>query len=468
MGKESLQFEFYAYNGPTDGTWTEHDEKFYAGQDFRTVERLKEYKDAGMTLYMPQNASWYNGQEWETSDAKMMMDRALAAGINKVVLGDSRIQTIPLVEGGIIGEGKQFKSEEELDETIKGWLSAYCDHPAFYGVQLKDEPHWYHLKAYGQIYRSIKRVRPQTFIQTCLNPMIKSVDPRICRWVPPLTDEETKGLTTDEIRVAKYKKYLTLFLDETGADNFMFDQYPMNETYIYQVYIQAVQAAAEVARERGVQFCNVTQTMCMCQNLQSDEPNMERIITENDAYWLNNMLIGFGAKQIAYYTYFPYKTNNVRCWFYEEGNFITRRGEKTKVYYVMQKLMREEQKLAPTVLQYNYTASKAYKGSRCEHTTDYVESVHDKDSFQKIASVEVDREVALITELCNKEGSYMYMLQNITDPIKGDIEQAMSVEFTGCTRATLFDKGERSEVELVDGKLTVKQQPGHAVYVIPY
>ncbi|MBQ4053225.1 MAG: hypothetical protein IJD33_02690, partial [Clostridia bacterium] len=55
----SHKFSFYCYNPPNDGTWyvdRENDKKMYAGEDFRTVERYKEYKDCGFDILMMQSS----------------------------------------------------------------------------------------------------------------------------------------------------------------------------------------------------------------------------------------------------------------------------------------------------------------------------------------------------------------------------------------------------------------------------
>ena len=51
----TLQFDFYGYSAASNGEWTIDGVKYSAGQDFRTMERIKEYKDAGMTIYFPQH-----------------------------------------------------------------------------------------------------------------------------------------------------------------------------------------------------------------------------------------------------------------------------------------------------------------------------------------------------------------------------------------------------------------------------
>ncbi len=466
----TLQFEFYAYRGPTDGKWTENGVQLSAGEDFRTVARYKEYKDAGMTINFPQGSGVYLGEAWETSKAKMVMDRGLEAGLEKTILTDQRIADLSGMTGSLIGEGKRFATEAELDETIRGYMAPYRNHPAFYGVVLADEPHWYQFEAYGEVYKSVKRVCPEAFIQCNLFPIIKSTN---AAWYPELTEEEAAGLTTnDEIRVAKYQKYFEMFLDATGADYIMYDQYPMNDTHIYEVYIQGLQAASAIAKERGVDFYMTTQTMRMVQNLQLEKPDEQRFMQANDAYWLNNMLVGFGVKQIAYFTYWTNPTNTASTRFDDNGSFINRDGTKTALYTIMQKIMKEEQKLAPTILNYEYQTSNFYKNeTNCVYSTAHIDQALEGEEFKKVEGVTIDKEIALATELYDENKDlYMYMFQNVVDPLNKSAYQEITVDFTDdCTHAVLFEKGNRRVVELEEGgKLTMGHNPGHATYVIPF
>ena len=78
----SNRFNFYCYAPPNAGTWKADDgSTMYSGEDFRTVERYKEYKDCGFDTLMVQSSGNYQGEDFETSDLKMVMDRAYAAGI---------------------------------------------------------------------------------------------------------------------------------------------------------------------------------------------------------------------------------------------------------------------------------------------------------------------------------------------------------------------------------------------------
>ncbi len=442
------------------------------GEDFRTVERLEEYKAAGMTIYLPQSAGAYNGEAWSISDAKMMMDRAQEAGLDKVILTDGRIQGYSMIEGGLIGEGKKFATEEALDNQIAKFMANYRNHPVFYGVMLGDEPRWYHFESYGQVYRSIKRVCPEAFVQCNLNPCVTNAN---TDWYPEL-DEDTTGWTNEEIIAAKYKKYLSTFLDETGADYFMYDQYPLKDysegknTAIYREYILGLQVAAELATERGVKFYNVTQTMRMRENVTTSDPLLGRFMDEQDARWLNNMLLGFGVKEIAYFTYWTKQGNTTNTYFDDNGSFVNRDGTLTDLYYIMKEIMAENQLLAPTILNYEYSTSNLYTAAGYSAPT-YVTHAKEGEAFKKVQSVSTDREVALVTELYDDEKDlYMYMVMNATDPDSTTQTQSVTVDFADeYTHAVLFVNGERSVVELgANGVYTFTQVAGDATYVIPY
>ncbi len=462
----NLQFNFYAYHGPTDGKWVENGVELSAGQDFRTVERFREYKEAGFTMLFPAMNANYEGEGWETSWAKTYMDRAYEGGIDKIMLRDARIYNLSDIPGGIIGEGKRFASEAELDAAVTEYMKDYRNHEAFYGVVLKDEPAYSTLDSYGQIYRSVKRVCPEAFVQCNLWPMT-TVLPE--SYFPVLTQQEQEGLTANEIIFKRYRIYLKAFLDNTGCDYIMYDQYPMSEETIYSMFIPCLQVVTDVAKEYGVDVYNITQTLSF---YQPDNDNKLRYIKEEDAYWLNNILLGFGVKQIVYYTYFPYPVVSNGWEFYGDSTFITRQGEKTELYYFMQKIMQEDQKFAPTILNFDFVTSNIYRKAPCTYKTNHVDATIKGEAFKKLESVTINKELALVTELYDDvKGNYMYMFQNLTDSIiKGSgAFQTITAQFSEeYTHAVLFEKGERRIVELDDGKLELKHPAGQATYVIPY
>ena len=484
------QFDFYGYSALIDG-WNIDGVDYDVEEDYLSVKRIKEYKDAGMTIYFPQSAAAVTKdtpQNWNDSTAKRALDYSLEAGINKVILNDVRIQSLTkpsfgtdaqvdkmIKDGtiyehenyGLIGEGKQFATEAELDAFVTDCLALYKDHEAFYGIMLGDEPFFYHSKSYGEMYRSIKRVAPEVYIQYNLNPIgiaTSSKESRNRR-CPPV--ENADSMTEDELQIAAYRAYQELFMEATGAEYLQFDAYPLySAERVDNDYILGLQISAETAKKYNADFYMVTQTFNM-----TDGSTVRRSLSEADMYWLNNMLMGFGVKQISYFTYFT-KADNNREHFKDGQSFLTWEGEKTDMYYWMQKIMAEEQKFAPTILSFDYVTSQVYRSEYTVFDVTHATWTLETSEFAKITNVDVNKEIALITELYDKDkGNYMYMLQNIVDPMKKGSKafQTMTVTFASEYKyAAVYVKGERTLQKLVNGTLTVKHKAGEATYVIPY
>ena len=143
----------------------------------------------------------------------------------------------------------------------------------------------------------------------------------------------------------------------------------------------------------------------------------------------------------------------------------------------MKKINSEIQKFAPVIMNFDYQASTYYvktpinySNAHLTHPTYYGMK---KNSLTKVINVTLDKETILMTELKDLDkGHYMYMVQNVIDPAKGeDNTTLVSAEITFSkeyTHVSVYEKGERTLHKLVDGKYTVKVKPGHAQYLLPY
>ena len=482
-----LQYDFYGYSALID-SWNIDGVSYYPEEDYLSVERIKEYKDAGMTIYFPQAGALVTDstvQDFENSNIKKALDYSLEAGIDKVILMDTRIQALSkpsfgtetqikakvengtiLDEAGLIGEGKQFATEADLDEYVAECLAPYKDHEAFYGVMLGDEPYFYHALNYGQVYRSIKRVCPEAYIQYNLHP-ISSTENEDNRRIYFTGKKDEEGLTHNQKMVQAYEHYIRLFLDATGAEYIQYDQYPFRRADSVDVYyILGLQVVSKLAQEYDAEFYFVTQTYG-----QTDNITNPRMLSQEDLYWLNNMLVGFGIKQISYFTYFT-KADNNREHFIDGNSFLTWQGEKTDIYHWMKQIMAEEQKFAPTILNFEYSSSKVYitetTNFDCTHAMRTIET----SEFKALKDVNVNKEAALVTELydSNKQ-NYMYMVQNVIDSTKKGSKAYQTTVLTfdkAYKYAAVYVKGERTLVKLDKGKLTLKHKPGEATYIMPY
>ncbi len=448
-----------AYKGTSEDIWGA--EGTVEEQNAVALATLQAYKDAGMTVYMPQSSAIYDvyNDVWKTCDTKRVLDLCQQVGL-KAIITDSFLWDKSTRTSSLIGNGATWATMEALTARVKEVMSAYVDHPAFYGVMLADEPSYTQVTAYGEIYRAIKAAYPDVYVQYNLLPMTKNLGSRYGANVPALGN----GNLTETQRESYFRAYLEMFIDATGADYVMYDQYPLNDGSIYETYLAGLQVAAELCKEKGIELRVVTQTMKF-----STSSNTSRSLDEQDLYWLNNTLAGFGVKGITYFTYFTKTSNNAET-FHDGYSFVNSDGSKTAVYASMQKITAELQKLAPVILPYDYNALAVYKGTqsskeKCDHFGGI-----DNAEFVKL-SVSVDKEVALVTELKNAADGYMYMVQNIADPDcscsgASKTQKATLTFAKGVSKITVYRKGLASEVVLSGNTYSVTLAAGEAVYIV--
>ena len=249
----------------------------------------------------------------------------------------------------------------------------------------------------------------------------------------------------------------------------MYDDYPLMENKsggleIKDSYIPCLQIVAKAAADRGIKFYHVTQAY---ENNASGMVH-RRAVTEKGAKWLNNILLGFGTKQIAYYTYYTRaESDSTGGESYVDGqSFVDYNGNPTSLYGWMQKILTNNQKFAPTVLQFDYKGSRVYGSTSANHLGE----ITVRNSFTKLSNFAVNTGSALVTELYDDENdNYMYMAMNVLDPDASSTAVTATMTFNGYTNVLVYDgNGNFTTATLTNGIYTATLTNGEAVYVIPY
>ena len=476
--KYTDQFDFYAYSCYSDGVYEIDGEKYYVGKNLANLKQYAMYHDVGMTIYFPQNDMLINGTAESIANAKALIDDLAKVGIHKTILQDNRILNLSMTEKAIVGSGCQFADNDALDAYIYDCVKDYATYPGVYGVQLGDEPKYVCLSAYAAVYNSLKRVNAKygfnLFIQYNLNPLNVTQD--VYDNYYPATSGTYKWDHTyyklkirDRFKdcVTRYTQYINDFLDAMNPDSIMYDDYPIREDkngnkIILDSYIPCLQIVAKAAADRGIKFYHVTQAF---DNI-SNGSECRREVTEAGAKWLNNILMGFGAKQLAYYTYYTRAESDSTGGesFADGASFVDYNGNPTALYGWMKEILANNQNFAPTILQFDYKGSKTYGSA------DHLAKVTVSDSFTKLSSFAVSTGAALVTELYDDENNnYMYMAMNVLDPDADVTEETVTMTFNGYTNVLVYDgNGNFTTVALTNGVYTATLTNGEAVYVIPY
>ena len=474
------QFDFYAYSAYSDGYYEIDGEKYYIGKNLANLKQYSLYGEAGMTIYFPQNDMLIDGSTESIDKAKKLIDDLAKVGIHKTILEDSRILYLSLLQDGLPAE---YDTNEELDAYIYNCVKDYATYPGVYGIQLGDEPRYACLDEYSAVYRSIKRVNEKygfnLFIQYNLNPLNVTqvvydeyypASSGTYEWTNYRYKLGLRDRFTDS--VTRYTQYINDFLTAMNPDSIMYDDYPLMEDkngklVISDSYIPCLQIVAKAAADRGIKFYNVTQAY----ENNADGSLHRREMTEAGAKWLNNILLGFGAKQIAYYTYYTRsESDSTGGESYVDGkSFVDYNGNPTSLYYWMQTIMANNQKFAPTIMQFDYKGSNYYKGSSVSTNKDHVAEITVSDSFAKLSAFAVDKELALVTELYDDENNYyMYMAMNISNPDVGLYTQTVTMTFSGYSHVLVYVDGVASTYALNNNVYTTTLNAGEAVYVIPF
>lgn len=454
-------FDFYGYNGPYSGKYyMDGVETYTVGEDFRTVKRFKEYKDVGFNISLLQHENTYNGEDFEKSACKKCMDAAYKAGIEKVIVSDGRLKELCEAEV-LVGENGRFETEEELENFIRDCTAPYRSHPAFYGVQLFDEPEFWKLKEYAHTYRAIKKAFPEMAVQCNLLNMC----------APPLLANEPYDVNAD------YANYLEYFAKESGIDYLMTDEYAFRRNNRISAYtLPTHQILAGKCKELGKELRLVLQSFSQ-EGAAIYEGKLHggvawRRMTEKDMYWQINLAMGFGCKEFSFFTYFTKQNKRfidvVRSDGIDGAAFVNLDGTRTKLYYYTKRIIHEMIDFEETLVKYDF--DEAYFFFPEGKTKDDFE--HTAKIFEKEGCpicVKTAKSPVLVTELKNGENR-MFMVENIGNTIDELLygQRASKVEINlgdFGENAKFYVRGKKVERALEKGKFTEKMHCGDAIFI---
>jgi hypothetical protein len=436
------RMDMYCYIGPSPGEYTNEAGEFVIIEGQRTVENFQKYKDCGFDTLMLMGNDKYTGEDFETSDLKRNLDMAQEVGL-KVIVFDNRIYKMGEKTDSVIGDGKDFASMDELVKWVKECMSPYMNHPAFYGISLRDEPWYYHLKSLSEVIQAIHTVDPEIFTHTVLHPY--------AYWgTAEMYTEKSFGEVTDD----SYRQYVGTFLDWSGEKIINYDNYPFTWDGMLSSYYLNMQIAVNEAAKREA---SVTLSV------QASNSNDLRDVEEDDLRFQGYSALGLGVKSFCYYTYqlFPSRAGS------QTTQAIVSDDNTSILYDDVQKVNAELQELAKVMLHFDY--EKAY------FTYDKENSITAPTLFAGLENEEVDgaeivsvTQPTMLSQLKDSEKNLRgYMVMNSSDTAE-NLSNKVSVKFEGYDYATIYVKGVPETVGLTESVLTLTLEPGEGIFVIPH
>lgn len=485
----SGEFITYGYHSPVPEAYYREDDMVYGdGTDYRTVERYKEYLDCGLNTLFLQANDTYKGEEFSTSQLKKNMDTAREAGIDKVIVCDSRLHSLSGKTTPIYGDGTDYATFDDLVNYVKDCLKPYIAEDNFFGVMLWDEPAYDRLAQVANTYKAIKQAFPlakaeleaegktvkatKIFVQVNLLPMYGAQSSFLDQ-----AQEENKELSLPEA----YRKYIRTYLEISEADNITVDTYPIRQSgvgedavyYIVSEQFACLQIMAELANEFGCALGGVSNSCELSRDLAGTDISLKGP-DMNEMYYQINSYMMFGFSSFSYYTYWAKTSNGAGGYHLDDTSFINRDGSKGPIYDIMTDIHSEMQAMAPTLLNFRYKGLKEYRSRVLSYSALYTSYCDFNEEFDKLNNVTVgDDNIVLVTELFDQANDqYMYCVMNPQAPSNGkysDVSVTATLEFgKEFSAVEIWHRGEKFYLPLENGKITLDISAGYALYVLPF
>ena len=447
------QFLLYGYSSPTDGTYFYEKHLFTQNKDFRTEEHYTQYREVGFNAMMIEGNAPYYGETWETSQAKKTMDTAYKAGVKQIILYDKRIFDCSEEKEGLIGEGKRFASEKELDDFIRFCIKDYKNHPAFMGIMLVDEPRWFQILALSQVVKAVKRVAPTMFIQNNILPYYAGH--------ADLFVEDPSGMSEAEA----YRQYVQNYLQATQMPYLMYDSYPLRLVpkdgyFIRHEHLFGLQIASEVVKKFGVDFYFVCQT----QAFYAHNKIVYRAPNEAEMRWQINCVLAFGIKSIGYFTYWRKQRNSIYETYVDGASFMTQDGRKTPLYFAVQKIHGELAQISDYLLDCDFECSSYY--TDLQTPVAHLQQMKQTDVSAYVELEGDGKTSAVITVLTHRPtGDKVVCVFNANDP-RGEIREAcrIGVKLRGGKAKRTFSLKMPTCGEIQGGNVLL--QSGDSVFIV--
>lgn len=459
-GAEYLTWAFYSLSKnkyTIDGKPT----VLEGGERMPTKEEMLTYKEAGFNTVFLNWMFQYDSrtQQFENSDMKTLMDMAYELGLKCIVSEAMTYGLSNTKTSLIVGEGANgtttFASQEAMNSYFAEKLSDIVAHPAFYGFTLIDEPHYTLFDAIGEVYRAIKSVAPDAFVNMNLLPMQDSGS---------IVSYYCEGASASNY-VQSYKKYIELFYEKVKPERIQYDDYPLfidanGNTSIRTWHLYNAQIVADFCKEKGIEFHKVFQTCAYDTRLP-----VCRKPDATDMYWQMNIGMAMGIQGYTYWSYYPI-LNTAGEYYDETATFVKYDGSKNPTYYTMQQLHSEMQTTASALANFDYEGMTYYVKTPIPGDKAFLAGVKQND-LTYVEQVSLSEEGIVLCSEFTDDDVYGYYLVNATDPTK-KVEETVSVSFKGFDCIQIYYNGTVKNEKMEKGTSTFTLAPGEGVFVIPF
>lgn len=467
------KFEFIC-SGPTDGI-SKMDDVVIKRCDYRTKENYQIAKDCGFNCLhlgnniLPHQLEMGKPGEITLEEFKAKNDKALEAmnsvGFDTIIMSDYRYtNSLSRKQGGLIGDDKPFKSEEELDEFIKKCTSWYKDYPGVNGIDVGDEPTWWGLESFGQIYKSLKRIYPNHYLFYNFFGFGISEETENSIGNFEVKDNETYY----EAAKKQYQRYLDKILECMGDLDYMrFDAYPVCPDKLSEYYFECLNLVSNYTRDHNMKLALYLPAFEMLHYGTLRYSKLTK--REND--FCHNLALAFGVKSIEHFTYTTGRESKTRGeTFIDGGSPITLDNKKTEIFDYIEESIKNIRNIEKIIMNFEYRGYRTYISDVHNGSVDHLKLCENTYSFKKVNDFECNKECMLVSELYDKENdNFIYSLVNISDTkINSDLsKEIVKIQFDeDVIEVVELHKGNKNIIKLNNHQYIKELDCGDAAFLL--
>ena len=434
MYKKEKPIDIFAFYGPCDGKYGDGT-PMGDGTDFRTKERYIEYKNCGFDILLLEDEAVYNGEPFESSKVKEIMDICQEIGLRVIVL-DRRIYYLAIQ--GFMGreiDGFSVNSIEDLHALVASYMKDYRQHPAFYGVYIMDEPSVEILDRVSSVVGAIKATDKNCYVHICHT----AVGATYSRNEELVKRDNWSQITWDH--------YLFQFYER------------INNPVLSRVFHLHSEKIKRFSQKMGLEFVAVTLQAFGSELMNGCSGFGWRRVNNYDLRYQVYASLLYYPDKLVWYHYWASKHNVKR---YHEKNIMDEFGNK--VMYDEAKALNAEIKALTAVMRnFDFNGVNLF----CDKKENAYYFLNERDFVLRDMIVEKVKGSAIISEGIDKENNRAgYLVHNSTDPIKRK-KTTLTLAFNGAKEVIVYKKGVPEKQTLKQGKLTLKLSCADGVFIIP-
>ena len=401
---------------------------FRSQSDYNTIAAL------GVNLIVPEQSTL--NFAINASDALQQLDRAQTAGL-KVIVHDWYIQN------------NLQTTTSAFNTSYPDYIDYYKSHPAFYGVEVRDEPNAGEFNNIRDLYALFKARMPADKYFVNLYPGYAG------------TNLGTSGSSDRE----RFRNYVDGFVSTVKPSVLSYDHYPLLRGTTQTVrgdFFHDLEYVSRKAHAAGIPANNI-----LLSTAHAGYGGSQNVydITESEIRWQAACAMAYGYQSYMYYNYCHKDSGDNNAKSLIDWNT----GAPTAQYYRVQNVTGEIRAWEHVYMNFNWHGTAvAYSGT----IPAIFSNINQRANVNAIggmtaAAVGSSSQQALIGQFTDAAGYKAFMLVNASRPgasVTANVSCTFESQYGGLL---VYAKGVPSFIGLNSGQARISLEPGEGKFVIP-